>query len=64
MSELNINALVRQAHETNNYDALIELIPYARLIGIECLRLGDDMVVRLRRPGQHRQSICRPSMAE
>lgn len=47
MSELNINALVRQAHETNNYDALIELIPYARLIGIECLRLGDDMVFRL-----------------
>ena len=47
MAALNLNTLVREAHEKNDYDALISLIPYAKLIGIECLRLGDDMVFRL-----------------
>ena len=47
MTALNLNTLVRQAHEKNDYDALLSLIPYAKLIGIECLRLGDDMVFRL-----------------
>lgn len=47
MSPLNLNQLVAQAHASNDYDVLMELIPYAKLIGIECLRLGDDMVFRL-----------------
>ena len=47
MTPLELNALVRQAHTDNNYDSLISMIPYARLIGIQCLRLGDDMVFRL-----------------
>src|SRR5690606_5540873 len=47
MTALNLNTLVREAHEKNEYDALISMIPYARLIGIQCLRLGDDMVFRL-----------------
>ncbi|HSC83524.1 MAG TPA: PaaI family thioesterase, partial [Pseudomonas sp.] len=47
MTALNLNTLVRQAHEKNDYDALLSLIPYAKLIGIECLRMGDDMVFRL-----------------
>ena len=47
MAALNLNTLVREAHEKNDYDALISLIPYAKLIGIECLRLGEDMVFRL-----------------
>ena len=47
MSELNLNALVQSAHANNDYDSLIKLVPYARLIGIECLRLGDEMVFRL-----------------
>src|SRR5690606_10935800 len=47
MSERNLNDWVRQAHETNNYDPLLQMVPYARLIGIECLRLGDEMVFRL-----------------
>src|SRR5690606_5125240 len=41
------NALLSDAHARNDYTALIDLVPYARLIGIECLRLGDDMVFRL-----------------
>ena len=47
MGTLNVNQLVREAHEQKNYDPLISLIPYAKLLGIECLRLGDDMVFRL-----------------
>lgn len=47
MTTPNLNQMVRDAHESNDYDALLSLIPYARLIGIECLRLGDDLVFRL-----------------
>jgi acyl-coenzyme A thioesterase PaaI-like protein len=47
MSELNLEQLVARAHQQNDYDPLINLIPYAKLLGIECLRLGDDMVLRL-----------------
>jgi uncharacterized protein (TIGR00369 family) len=47
MSSPDLEALVRQAHERNDYNPLVSLIPYAQLIGIECLRLGDDVVFRL-----------------
>lgn len=47
MSNRNLNEWVRQAHESNNYDPLLQMVPYARLIGIQCLRLGDEMVFRL-----------------
>lgn len=38
---------LQQAHERGNYDALLNLIPYARLIGIECTRLGDELLFRM-----------------
>jgi acyl-coenzyme A thioesterase PaaI-like protein len=47
MSDLNLNELVREAQEKNDFDAFLRLIPYAKLIGIECLRLGDDLVFKL-----------------
>lgn len=47
MSGLDLEQLVREAHANGDYDPLINLIPYARLLGIECLRLGEDMVFRL-----------------
>ena len=47
MNPMDLNAVVREAHEKNDYNSLLSLIPYAKLIGIECLRLGDDMVFRL-----------------
>lgn len=47
MNRQAFNALLSEAHTRNDYSALIDLVPYARLIGIECLRLGDDMVFRL-----------------
>ncbi|MCJ1884124.1 PaaI family thioesterase [Pseudomonas sp. LA21] len=47
MSTPSIEQLVREAHESKNYDGLIESIPYARLIGIRCLRLGDEALFHL-----------------
>jgi acyl-coenzyme A thioesterase PaaI-like protein len=47
MSALNFTQLLRQSQEQNNFATLLELIPYAQLIGIECLRLGDDLVFKL-----------------
>lgn len=38
---------VRQAQQQDRYEALFELIPYARLIGIECLRENDALIFRL-----------------
>ena len=38
---------LEQAHELGNYEALLALIPYAKLIGIECSRLGDELLFRL-----------------
>ena len=47
MTTPSLDELVRDAHARNDYSQLIDLIPYAQLLGIECLRLGDDMVLRL-----------------
>jgi len=38
---------LREAQAADDYQSLISRVPYARLIGIECLRLGDEMVFRL-----------------
>jgi uncharacterized protein (TIGR00369 family) len=38
---------VRQAREQARYETLFELIPYARLIGIECSRQDDELLFRL-----------------
>ncbi len=59
MSQLNLNALVREAHAQNDYDSLLRMIPYAHMIGIECLRLGDDVVFRL---PANRDNIGNPTL--
>ena len=38
---------LEQAHERGDYEALLNLVPYAKLIGIECSRLGDELLFRL-----------------
>ena len=35
---------LQQAHEQGDYAALLALIPYAKLIGVECSRLGDELL--------------------
>ena len=38
---------LQQAHEQGDYASLLQLIPYARLIGVECSRVGDELLFRL-----------------
>lgn len=38
---------LKQAHEQGDYAPLLELIPYAKLIGVECSRVGDELLFRL-----------------
>jgi uncharacterized protein (TIGR00369 family) len=44
---VDFKGLVHLAQQQNNYEALFELIPYARLIGIECSREDDALIFRL-----------------
>ncbi|MDB5993156.1 MAG: thioesterase superfamily protein [Pseudomonas sp.] len=38
---------LQQAHEQGDYASVLKLIPYATLIGVECSRVGDDLLFRL-----------------
>lgn len=38
---------LQQAHEQGDYTSVLKLIPYASLIGVECSRVGDDLLFRL-----------------
>lgn len=42
-----LNQLVAQAHEDGEYQPLIDLIPYASIIGVQCQRYGEEIVFRL-----------------
>jgi len=48
---------LEQAHQRGNYEALLDLIPCAKLIGIECTRLGDELLFRL---PAHKDNIGNP----
>jgi acyl-coenzyme A thioesterase PaaI-like protein len=47
MTSSDLEQLVRDAHDSNNYDPLMQLIPYAKLIGMQCMRMGGEVVFRL-----------------
>ncbi|QIZ76126.1 PaaI family thioesterase [Ferrimonas lipolytica] len=38
---------LQQAATSKDFDALLQLVPYAQFIGMECERYGDEMVFRL-----------------
>ncbi|MHC8408247.1 MULTISPECIES: PaaI family thioesterase [unclassified Pseudomonas] len=38
---------LQQAHALGDYAPLLQMIPYAGLIGIECSRVGDELLFRL-----------------
>lgn len=42
-----IEQLVRDAHESGDYMPLIAEIPYARMLGIRVMRLGEEMIFHL-----------------
>lgn len=47
MIPADIHQRLREAHARGDYSDLLQLIPYAGLIGIECSRDGDDLLFRL-----------------
>ena len=43
----NFKEQLQQAHAKGDYASLLHLIPYAKLIGVECSRLGDELLFKL-----------------
>lgn len=41
------NEQLQKAHAQGDYASLLDLIPYAGLIGVECSRVGDELLFRL-----------------
>lgn len=39
--------ILRYTQETGDFSRMLESIPYARFIGLECDRFGDDLIFRL-----------------
>ncbi|QSX35835.1 MULTISPECIES: PaaI family thioesterase [Shewanella] len=44
---LDVKQIVRQVTELNDFSPLLEQVPYARFIGMEASRFGDELVFRL-----------------
>lgn len=47
MNRLNLTEIARQAAQSGDYSELLSLVPYARMIGVECIKLGEELVFRL-----------------
>ncbi|MBS8241384.1 PaaI family thioesterase [Marinobacter lipolyticus] len=39
--------ILRYTRESGDFSRLLESVPYARFIGLECERFGDDLIFRL-----------------
>lgn len=44
---MNIEEEIAQARKERDFDNIIEKIPYAKLIGIECYTIGDELIFKL-----------------
>lgn len=45
--------ILRYTQETSDFSRMLESIPYARFIGLECDRFGDDLIFRLPKKEQN-----------
>lgn len=45
--------ILKYTQETGDFSRMLESIPYARFIGLECDRFGDDLIFRLPRKEQN-----------
>ncbi len=45
--------ILRYTQETGDFSRMLESIPYARFIGLECDQFGDDLIFRLPRKEQN-----------
>ena len=44
---MNLDAIISECKQANDYETLIRAIPYARTIGMRCLRAGDEVIFTL-----------------
>jgi acyl-coenzyme A thioesterase PaaI-like protein len=44
---MKIETIVQQCRETNDYETLVDAIPYARTIGMSCMKAGDEVIFTL-----------------
>ena len=44
---MSISDIVHQCRESNDYATLVDAIPYARTIGMACLRAGEEVIFTL-----------------
>ncbi len=56
---MSLKETLRQCRESNDYSPLVGAVPYARLLGIGCIKIGDDMVFTL--PAQ-KDNIGNPTL--
>ena len=56
---MSLKETLLKCQETNDYSALVSAVPYARLLGIGCIKIGDDMVFTL--PAQ-KDNIGNPTL--
>jgi acyl-coenzyme A thioesterase PaaI-like protein len=45
--------ILKHTQQTGDFSRMLESIPYARFIGLECDRFGDDLIFRLPRKEQN-----------
>ncbi len=44
---MSLEQVLEACHAENNYQKLVDNVPYARLLGIECERMGDEVLFKL-----------------
>ncbi|HEX4940485.1 MAG TPA: PaaI family thioesterase, partial [Candidatus Kapabacteria bacterium] len=44
---MSLKDTLAQCRTSNDYSALVGAVPYARLLGIGCIKIGDDVVFTL-----------------
>lgn len=56
---MSLKETLRQCHENNDFTPLVGSVPYARLLGIGCIKIGNDVVFTL--PAQ-KDNIGNPTL--
>lgn len=44
---MSLEEVLEECRAENNYQKLVDNVPYARLLGIECERMGDEVLFKL-----------------
>lgn len=44
---MNLEAIIQECKDANDYHTLVQAIPYARTIGMTCIRAGDEVIFTL-----------------